>query len=331
MASELSDPLFTEVLVRECEADCPVVLASLFACRGSMPRHEGARMALLADGSMVGTVGGGNIEFIATRKMQRVAAGSEGASVEWYTHERNAMACGGDVLLAVRTLTSEDAPVLRELLFTLERGGDAVVCEDWSCVEHPTLTLEAASNMRTMRWDEEKCVCVEPVAGPLTCHVFGAGHVGRALVPVLLSLGFKVRVYDDRPEMAASEFFEGVESIQTGDFSELADNAPLSSRDFVVVLTHGHRGDAAVLERVLRHELAYVGCIGSRKKAAVVRQSLVDAGISEEASQSLCLPIGEDILAVTPAEIAISIAAQLVRRRAEWRAGTPAPRGTNLT
>ena len=108
-----------------------------------------------------------------------------------------------------------------------------------------------------------------------------------------------------------------------GAFKDLDDYTHITPRDFVVVLTHGHLGDAVVLEHVLPHRPAYVGCIGSARKAGFVRRTLEEHGIAAELAESVHLPIGDDILAVTPAEIAVSIAAQMIRCRAGLRPHSP--------
>lgn len=323
MSGQLSEAGFVSAIAAELAAGRPVALASLLATTGSMPRHEGARLAVLADGSVIGTVGGGNVELMAIDAARGALAAGAGCSLEWLTHERNDMACGGDALLAVRTLSAPDAPLLSELGDLLASGGRATLEERWDDPGRPTWSLRSADLARHASWDAASSTYREPVGAPETCHVFGAGHVGTALVPVLRSVGFVVRVYDDRPEAADPARFPEGTRVSCGSFEELAEAAPIEARDSVVVLTHGHAADAAVLERVLRRDVAYVGCIGSRRKAGLVRDGLVAAGIPRERADAVHLPIGEDILAVTPAEIAVSIAAQLIRCRAERRAGIP--------
>ena len=325
VAGTISDPKIIRTATAELAAGRPCALASLLATSGSMPRHEGARMLLLSDGTFVGTVGGGNIEFIAQGRERDLIDAARGgrpapASLEWMTHAKNAMACGGDALLAVRLLGEKDVPVLTELAELASSGDTAWLEEDWSdpacpvaCIRHDGRGADVPT------WNEETHRYLEPVGAEPVCHVFGGGHVGQALVPVLASVGFRVDVMDDRPGICDSALFPEAESVTCGAFENLDELVHVTSRDYVVVLTHGHKGDAAVLERVLPHHPAYVGCIGSRKKAAYVRQALEDAGIPAELAASVHLPIGEDILAVTPAEIAVSIAAQLIRCRAELR------------
>lgn len=318
----LSDEGFVSALAAELAAGRSVGLATLLATRGSMPRHEGARMAVLASGAQVGTVGGGAIERLATERAD-AARRSGAAGLEWVTSGASDMACGGDALLAVRALTARDLPVLLALQDALERDEPVTVEERWADASAPELLLAPADRAPGPTWDAAGATYREPVCAPSRLHVFGAGHVGAALVGLAAQVGFEVRVYDDRPELARGASLPAAASVACGPFDELAAAAQVGPRDSVVVLTHGHAHDEAVLLAVLTRDVqpAYVGCIGSRRKAALTRERLAAAGVPRERADAVHLPIGEAIGAVTPSEIAVSIVAQLVRCRAERREG----------
>ena len=318
----LSDKGFVSALAAELAAGRSVGLATLLATRGSMPRHEGARMAVLASGAQVGTVGGGAIERLATERAD-AARRSGAAGIEWVTSGVSDMACGGDALLAVRALTARDLPALLALQDALERDEPVTVEERWADASAPELLLASADRAPGPTWDAAGATYREPVCAPSRLHVFGAGHVGAALVGLAAQVGFEVRVYDDRPELARGASLPAAASVACGPFDELAAAAQIGPRDSVVVLTHGHAHDEAVLLAVLTRDVqpAYVGCIGSRRKAALTREHLAAAGVPRERADAVHLPIGEAIGAVTPSEIAVSIVAQLVRCRAERREG----------
>ena len=319
--STLSDVALVDAVTAELAAGGTVGLASLLATRGSMPRHEGARLAVTADGRLLGTVGGGAMEQIAIERA-RAARDGGAASLEWVTSSRSDMACGGDALLAVRALAPDDLPVLLALKGVLEAGGTAVLREDWSDPSAPVMSIAEDSCPSGARWDEASGIYRESVASPSGLHVFGAGHVGAALVGMAAAAGFECYVYDDRPELATAERLPLAASVTCGSFEELAASAPIGPRDFVVVLTHGHVHDEAVLLAVLTRDVqpAYVGCIGSRRKSALAREHLAVTGVPQGRVDAVAMPIGEAIGAVTPAEIAVSILAQLVSRRAQLRA-----------
>ena len=311
----LSDEGFVSALVAELKAGRRVGLASLLATSGSMPRHEGARLAVLANNALVGTVGGGAIEQLAIERAR--AARSGGAP--------SLMACGGDALLAVRALTADDLPVLLAVREALLRDESVCVTECWEDVVAPTIEVGPAARLSAPTWDDAHVTYREPVTAPSRLHVFGAGHVGAALVGLAAAAGFEAHVYDDRPELATSERLPQAATVNCGAFDDLAASAPIGPRDSVVVLTHGHAYDETVLLAVLTRDVqpAYVGCIGSARKVALAREHLFAAGVPAERIDAVAMPIGLAIGAVTPAEIALAITAQLVRRRAERRGEGP--------
>ncbi|WP_072371920.1 selenium-dependent molybdenum cofactor biosynthesis protein YqeB [Thermophilibacter mediterraneus] len=315
----LSDAAFVSALAGELSAGRRVGLASLLATRGSMPRHEGARLAVTEGGRLLGTVGGGAVERLAIVRAREALAGAA-PSLEWY-RTGDEMACGGDALLAVRALSGRDLPVLRDLLRALDRDEPVVVEERWADRAEPSLSIAQASRLARPTWDDAAGTYREPVCARARLHVFGAGHVGAALVGLAARVGFEPHVYDDRPELATPDSLPDAATLSCGPFDQLAASATIAPRDAVVVLTHGHVHDETVLLAVLSRDAqpAYVGCIGSRRKSDLARERLLAAGVPVERVDAVHMPIGEDILAVTPAEIAVSIVAQLIRCRAERR------------
>ena len=146
--------------------------------------------------------------------------------------------------------------------------------------------------------------------------LFGGGHVARALTQVLALAEFSVEVWDDRPGMAAEEFFPDAAVCRCGPYPGALEGLPaMTEEDFVVVMTHGHQADFEVLSQVLRTPVRYIGCIGSRGKAAAVRERLSAAGFTEEDIRRVHSPIGLPIGGKSPGEVAISVAAQMIACR----------------
>ncbi len=162
---------------------------------------------------------------------------------------------------------------------------------------------------------------VLPVAVPPRAVVFGGGHVGVATIEALSRVGFSCTLFECRPEFAVAQRVPAARQIIVGDYENIAAAITLDERDYVLIMTHTHRFDGAVLEQALRTPLAYAGCIGSRRKIAGVRERLQEAGISEELIDSVHMPIGLDIRAETPEEIAVSIAAECILHRARKSQG----------
>ena len=136
-------------------------------------------------------------------------------------------------------------------------------------------------------------------------------------------MGFRPVVFDCRPELATRTLFPTAEEVICGDFTSIKDHLTVTEEDFVVIMTNGHMHDFQVEEQILRGPFAYVGVIGSRTKTASVNQRLREAGIPEESIAQIHTPIGTAIRAVTPAEIAVSIAGEMILCRAERRGDKP--------
>ena len=155
-----------------------------------------------------------------------------------------------------------------------------------------------------------------PVSLPVRAIVFGGGHVGRATIEALSRIGFECTLFESRPEFADPAAVPTVKSVVLGDYEDIAASLALDERDYVFIMTNTHRYDYAVLSQVLRKPLAYVGMIGSRKKIALGRKLMAEEGVSEEVLDAVHMPIGLDIKAETPEEIAVSIAAECILHRA---------------
>jgi len=163
-------------------------------------------------------------------------------------------------------------------------------------------------------------VFIEPIEPAPRLYLIGGGHVGHQLGQVAPTVGFRLHVIDDRSKFANHERFPAAEEITVESPAEWAANAQIPASAFVVVLTRGHRQDFDVLRSLAGREFRYVGLIGSRAKVARLTEALLDAGVSPDWLRGLHAPIGLDIGAVTPEEIAVAILGELIavrRGRAE--------------
>ena len=155
-----------------------------------------------------------------------------------------------------------------------------------------------------------------PVVKAVRVYLFGGGHVSQALVRAIVPLGFRPVVYDDRPEFTDPALFPGVEETVCGPFGELERHVTVTADDYVVIMTRGHQADYEVLTKTIRSGARYIGCIGSRKKLSICRDRLLEAGFAAEEYARVHAPIGLSIGAETPAEIAVSVAAEMIAVRA---------------
>lgn len=323
-----------DALLAALEAGESAMLCTVLAAEGSTPRGSGARMAVFADGSARGTVGGGAVErqSLALARQLLATGGEALRRFALHPEAKNStdMVCGGEVTILFQRLAPEDAAAretLRAWRAALDVGKNVWLrtrVEDERVRDFALLTADelchGAEAFSTAKPYWDGALSVEPVVRAGRVYLFGGGHVGCALVPVLHYVGFEVTVYDDRAELAQPSRFPDAREVLLGSFADIASRVTLTADDYAVVMTPGHRADYEILEQLLRTDAYYIGCIGSRKKVALTREKLAAAGFAARDIDRIHAPIGLPILAETPEEIAVSIAAEMIRCRAEKNA-----------
>ena len=301
-----------------------VVLCRIAAASGSTPRGPGAVMAVFGNGEFTGTIGGGAVEY-HTLEQAREALAAGKSALQAFTLAPNdirdiGMVCGGNVTVLIQYLAPEDLPLAESLLEALTKGRPLWVVTSllpdgtWSMTLRETpLAPGLTEEDGVRRW-------VEAVPPRHRVLLFGGGHVGAALVPLLAAVDFQVTVYDDRPHAARPERFPAARAVMLGEYDEILRHLSVTQEDYVVIMTPGHQGDFTVLSQILTTPAAYIGCIGSRRKVAAAREKLLAAGFTEEDLARVHSPIGLAIGAETPEEIAVSIAGEMIAHRAAGRA-----------
>jgi len=208
-------------------------------------------------------------------------------------------------------------------------GGGCVEAEVWQAArevmenEKPrTLTFNLNQNPKY----DTGLVCggtldifIEPVLPPASLYIFGAGHVALSLYRTAKTAGFDVNVIDDRESYANRERFPEAKEVIAEDFDQAMAQMIPNETSYIVIVTRGHHDDMRVLRWAVRTQARYVGMIGSKRKTISIFRELVKEGIPEGSFKRVHAPVGLDIGAITPEEIAVAITAELiaVRRRVE--------------
>lgn len=195
-----------------------------------------------------------------------------------------------------------------------------------------TISVELTENEGGMVCGGRVLVYVEPVLPEPRLVILGAGHVGRALAQTAAHAGFRVTVVDDRAEHAAPERFPDAERVLVGSFVSTIEGAGVDDGTYLLVATRGHLQDFEAVAAALRTPARYVGLVGSRRKRKLLFEELERQGFDAAARSRVVTPAGLPIGSVTPAEIAVSIVAQMieVRRSHEHAYRSAAARGGAL-
>ena len=321
-----------------------VVLATIIADSGSSPRGAGAQMAINEDGDVTGTIGGGSLEYRVQQLAPEILMLRESQIKDFNLSPRDkdglGMLCGGKVTVLIQYISSEDT-ALQEL-FACGAHLFSQNVDSWLIID---LTDEAGVAMTILTEQESigprlpesvsaqtlftgKGQLIEHRGGtyyskPLTrserVFIFGGGHIAQELVPQLVHLDFTCFVFDNLEEFANKELFPLAEKVILGDFETVSQFIDVTDRDYLIIMTRNHEFDFILERQALKLKPSYLGVIGSKTKIQTFAQRLREQGFSQEEIDSIHSPIGIAIKAETPAEIAVSIAAELIMVRAEKR------------
>ena len=158
-------------------------------------------------------------------------------------------------------------------------------------------------------------IFIEPILSAPTLYIFGGGHIALPLAKMGKLTGFKIAVIDDRAEFANPQRFPEAELTLAEDYAKAFQKLKIDKSNYIVIVTHGHKGDETALEGALATEAKYIGMIGSKTKNKAIFSHLLAKGIPQEQLDKVHAPIGLEIYAQTPEEIAVSILAEIIKVR----------------
>ena len=312
----------------------PLVLVTVIASSGATPRGAGARMLVGREGRICGTIGGGAVEYrseqIAAKVLEDKTSLGQDFTLTKDDVQNLGMICGGACDVFFHYLPAGDIHTIMlcdEAEAEFQRGSNLWLLTDVG--ENGQMGLYAEDlgfwgisvpEKLTLSRHPERTgnIFAEQINVSGRVYIFGGGHVAQELVPVLSHVGFRCVVMDDRAEFTKKELFPGAEEVICGDLQNIGNYMTIGNDDYVCVMTRGHAYDTVVQAQVLKCRPTYCGVIGSAFKAAGVRKTLKEEyGLLDEELDLVTTPIGLNIKGETPAEIAISIAAQMILHRAE--------------
>jgi len=305
---------FYDQLAAALAEDQPFALALISGVKGSSPQRVGAKALFFPDGRIVGTLGGGCLEAEVHARARRALQTGTPATFEMLLDHDfgwdDGLICGGSVSGLILPHARQSADLWRKLVNVTEplRWG---VKKDFSIAAADS-TVRPATAATASDWFYQ-----ETVSPPCALWIAGSGHVAQAVAPLARQLEFAVTVFDDRPELANHQFFPSDTRLRVGAWHELLKDPMPSAPAFGLIVTRGHQHDALVLTEWIHRPFVFLGMIGSRRKARVIREQFIRQKIATvEAMDRIACPVGVDIRAQSTAEIGVSILAQYIQKRA---------------
>ncbi len=336
------------------QSDERLVMATVIRTKGSTPQKPGAKLLVRGDGSGVGTLGGGCVEgdiwYAASQLMKR---GGDAQYREYELNEdlaaQDGLVCGGTMFFLIDPVYRPDQYLdyAREIDAAYE-GGPSVALASLIKPSHGRglsvgaklfiredggtqgslgelgLDRDAVKRARSLMamgrneyviTDEGAEYFIEAYTTPPQLVICGGGHVSRALASHAKPLGFRLFITDDREEFANVQRFPDADIVVSKKPEDAMKELPINANTFIVVATRGHRFDNVALAAAADTPARYVGLMGSRRKTILIYEDLVRMGIDEERLREIRSPIGLDIHARTPEEIAVSIVGEILMYR----------------
>lgn len=287
-----------------------VALGIITGVKGSSPQKVGAKALFYRDGRIKGTLGGGCLEAeIQQRAIQSLRSNEPSTFDLLLDHDfgwDDGLICGGKVFGVILP----NAQKAGEKFWTdLAERQDTLIwgVKNDFAVAHLTNTPEPSTFLYS-----------ETVTPPCALWIAGAGHIAQAVAPLALQLDFSVTVFDDRPALANYDFFPDEVALKVGEWEALSALPLPKVPSFALIVTRGHRHDALVLKDWIRKPFLFLGMIGSARKARTIFDHFAEEKIAtaEEMARVAC-PVGIKIRSQSVPEIAVSIMAQFIEKRAE--------------
>lgn len=347
--------------VDEAKSGNEHVIATVIRTSGSTPQKPGAKLLVRKDGSGVGTLGGGCVEgdiWFAARQLLKRGGDAEMRDYELNEElaAQDGLVCGGTMYFLIDPVRSDNTygEFAEEVVAAYEGGApvaivNIVVAPEGSGLKVGSRMLVRENGATSGSLGDERLESksaqqarelmalgkndyfvtdsgveyyIEAYTTPPTLVIAGGGHVSKALAPVAKSVGFRLFILDDREEFANEERFPEAEIVQVGDYESGLENMPINANSFIVIATRGHRYDDAALASALKTPASYVGLLGSKRKTILIYEALLRRGFTVDDLRRTRSPIGLDIGARTPEEIAISVMAEILMFRLGGEGGT---------
>lgn len=291
-----------------------VVLMVVVESIGSSPGRQGFKMLVDANNTLVGSIGGGVMEFaLAEEAKALLKKNTEHIYLKRQIHrgvktEGSGMICSGEQTVAFIPLNSKDLPLLNQLLN--DAKGVLSISPKGLSYE---LSIKLNSKFEFNKTNDANWIYKEQMTLKPKLYIIGAGHVGATTATLCQQVGFEVVLYDNRKGLNTFEAVKGIAHKQIIDYNNIADFIEEGAHIYVAIMTHGYKDDKIALEPLLGKQFKFLGVLGSLAKLKVMFEVLKKEGFEQNILDTIHAPLGLFIKSETPEEIAVSIAAQLIK------------------
>lgn len=300
-----------------CHVD--VILLYVLASTGSSPGRQGFKMAVGADCTFTGSIGGGIMEHKFVEMAKAILAETAVHKKEVYKQvhskddaiNQSGMICSGEQTIFLHKVTGRDMIAVEKILRDEKDNLDGTLLLSPEGIDYAP---EAAADNFSYEKSEDSFLLKEKTGFKNTLHIIGGGHCALALSQLMRQMDFYIHLYDDRKDLDTIKRNSFVHEIHLlNSFSDVESFIGERGNVFVVIMTFGYRTDDLAVRSLFNKKLTYIGILGSTKKMEQMFKAYREEGVAEEIIKRLHAPIGVQIKSQTPAEIAISIAAEIIK------------------
>jgi len=300
-------------------SDKKVVLLTVAESSNSSPGRQGFKMAVSEDAEMIGTIGGGIMEKDMIEYSLDLLFGNETKTVKKLHHtdktkyEKSGLICGGYQIILFSVIDKSHTGLIEKIisLSKEKQNGELVISP--AKIEYNK--IDEINQVSFTYNNDDEWEYRENIGLPLIAFIAGGGHVGLAVSRIMKSIGFYVIVFDHREDVFTIEQNEYADEIIITKYEEIGNYVIEGERSYIIIVTPMHAGDKDTLKSVISKNVKYIGLMGSKRKIKSIFDALREDGVDEKLFEQVHTPIGIEIEAESPEEIAISIAAEVIKMK----------------
>ena len=312
-------PTTIKFILQKLQVGIPTMLLQVVQSEGSSPGRQGFQMAIANDGQLSGSIGGGIMEHkLVEFSKKKLTENAPTVDLKYQYHDKihttqqSGMICSGHQVISFFPFYKKDIKLFQQINQSIEFGQSDYLFfspKGLSLLSKNELTIPIGFQQKTKTdWSY-----LEKVNQQKIIHIFGGGHVSLALSEVMRFLGFYIKIYDDREAINTLEQNVFCHEKHLISYDSIGAQLKNCQDDYVVIMTFGYRPDKIVVKQLLGKDFFYIGMMGSKAKIKTLLNELEIEGIPKESYEHIFTPIGLEIFSKTPQEIAISIAAEIIR------------------